>query len=165
MTKIRARAVKYKIHRKPADTLFASRRTQVFFNSYIQRGQRGTSASIVYRAFTRFRQQAQLGHSLGFFLTTVLHRLRQPLELVSVRKSQEMLQVPVPTARLRQRLLALQILYKTVKVNKDRTLEQKLSTELLATIDKGSLSNIEQEAARRRCAAHAEEIHKDLRFR
>lgn len=122
---------KYKSFRLQPDSLYSSRLVQTFFNKFIKQGKKALSRRHVRLALTGYRSTIRRPQ-LFFGLLRLFYRLRVQFILVQRRQARLLINVPVPVRRNKRDVLSLQTLYKAIASRRERTLSERIQSELSA---------------------------------
>jgi ribosomal protein S7 len=122
---------KYKSFRLQPDALYSSRLVQTFFNKFIKRGKKALSRRHMLLALTNYRATIRRPQ-LFFGLLRLFYRLRVQFILVQRRQARNFINVPVPVRRNKRDVLSLQTLYKAIAARRDRSLSERIQSELSA---------------------------------
>ena len=129
---------KYKLFRLQPDVLYLSRTIQTLFNKFTKKGKKALARRHLHQALQNFRYTyRRTSYNL---LLRILRNLRVPLVLVSVRHGRTVESVPVPVRRNKRNVLNIHILYKAIRVRRERNLSERVEQELVALTTKRSSS-------------------------
>jgi ribosomal protein S7 len=123
-------SAKYKTLRLPIDSLYGARIIQTFLNKFIRRGAKAVSRRQAFAVLTRYRL-ALRWPPLFFALIRLFHQLRIQFVLAYRRQAKNFVSVPFPVRRNKRDVINLQTLYKAISRRTERTLEERLLSELL----------------------------------
>lgn len=129
---------KYKLFRLQPDVLYLSRTIQTLFNKFTKKGKKAMARRHLHQALQNFRYTyRRTSYSL---LLRILRSFRVPLILVAARRGRTVESVPVPVRRNKRNVLNIQILYKAIRLRRERNLSERVEQELVALTTKRSSS-------------------------
>jgi len=120
---------KYKSFRLQPDSLYSSRLIRTLLNKFIKQGKKSLSRRHFFAALAQYRRAIRRPQ-LFFGLLRLLYRLRIQFILGQRRQGRTMLNVPIPVKRNKRDVLNLQTLYKAICNRRERTLSERIQSEL-----------------------------------
>jgi ribosomal protein S7 len=122
---------KYKAFRLQPDSLFLSRLVQTFFSKFTKKGKKALARRHLQLALVQFRLLLRRP-KMYVMLLRIFMRLRVQFQLPFRRRGRQLIAVPVPVRRNRRDILSIHYLYRAIQKRRERSLSERISTELIA---------------------------------
>jgi ribosomal protein S7 len=152
---------KYKLFRLQPDAVYLSRPIQTLFNKFTKKGKKALARRHIHLALQNFRYSYR--RASFHLIRRILRNLRRPLALVSCRKGRTVVNVPVPVRRNKRDVENLQVLYKAIRIRRERDFAERIEQELISLTTKHAQSPTLRARSASLRAVYDERVNEDLR--